>query len=100
PVAASKRRKVDMTRTASALSVLAAAALLAGCSGGDTAAGRDSMVRGNPSPDLDTLYQRPIDQDNRHVLTIDENFRQLTEDWDGLWLMDRPSRLARERVPR
>jgi len=89
-----------MTRTICVLSVVLAAGFLGGCSGGDTASGRDAMVRGNLSPDLDTLYQRPIDQDNHHVLTIDENYRQLNEDWDRLWLLDRPSRLARERVPR
>lgn len=89
-----------MTRTACVLLTVLAAGCIGGCGGGNTAAGRDAMVRSNPSPDLDTLYQRPIDQDNRHVLTIDENLRMINEDWDRLWLMDRPSRLARERVPR
>ncbi|MEX2219339.1 MAG: hypothetical protein WD749_11360 [Phycisphaerales bacterium] len=85
-----------------AIAVLAAALLapLAGCGGGDTVASRDAMVRNNPTPDLDTLYQRPIDMDNRMVLTFDENWRMFNQDWGRVWLTDRPSRLARERVPR
>jgi hypothetical protein len=74
--------------------------MLVGCSGGDTAASRDAMVRSNPTPDLDTLYQRPVDVDNRLTLTFDENWRMVQEDWGRVWLTDRPSRLTRERVPR
>jgi hypothetical protein len=87
-------------RTACVLSAaLLAATLLAGCKS-DTAAARDAMVRSNPTPELDTLYQRPIDIDNRLTLTYDENWRMFNEDWGRFWLTDRPSRLTRERVPR
>ena len=86
-------------RTACVLSATALTALLAGCRS-DTPAARDAMVRSNPTPDLDTLYQRPIDIDNRLTLTYDENWRMFNEDWGRFWYTDRPSRLTRERVPR
>ncbi len=77
---------------------LAVAAIAGGCSS-NTAAGRDSKVRRNLTPELMTLYQRPIDYDNRMTLTFDENLRMANEDWARMWFLDRPSRLARERVP-
>jgi len=79
-----------------ALSVMA---LLGGCYS-DDAAGRDAKVRANLTPELETLSMRPIEVDNRETLTIDENLRMANEDWNRMWLMDRPSRLARPRVPR
>lgn len=72
---------------------------LAGCAG-DTAAGRDAAVRSNLTPELSTLSQRPIDADNRVALTVDENWRMMNEDLGRLFLLDRPSRLTRERIPR
>jgi hypothetical protein len=82
------------------LSGFALAGLIAaGCSS-NTAEGRDSKVRHNLTPELSTLQQRPIDWDNRATLTIDENLRMANEDLTRFWLLDRPSRLARERVPR
>lgn len=89
-----------MRTAALVLSAAAAAALLAGCGGNNTAASRDAMVRSNPTPELDTLYQRPVDMDNRVTLVVDENWRMFNEDLGRFWLLDRPSRLARERVPR
>jgi hypothetical protein len=86
-------------RTAFVLTAALAAGLLAGCSS-NTVASRDAAVRSNPTPDLDTLYQRPIDVDNRVTLTVDENWRMFNEDMGRLWLTDRPSRLTPERVPR
>lgn len=80
--------------------VTVASALIAGGCSSNTAAGRDAKVRGNLTPELLTLYQRPIDADNRITLTWDENLRMANEDFGRLWLYDRPSRLARERVPR
>lgn len=78
----------------------ALAAFVAGGCSSNTAAGRDSKVRNNLTPELSTLYQRPIDWDNRETLTVDENLRMANEDLTRMWLLDRPSRLARERVPR
>lgn len=81
------------------IAVLTLAAGLAGCAG-NTAAGRDSAVRSNPTPELQTLGGRPIDTDNRVALTTDENLRMANQDLLRLWLLDRPSRLTRERMPR
>lgn len=81
------------------LTAAAALALLSGCSS-NTAAGRDSKVRSNLTPELATLSQRPIEVDNRQTLTFDENLRMANEDLIHMWLLDRPSRLNRARVPR
>lgn len=80
----------------------AAAALLGGCTtfgvDGDTARAR--KIRSNPTPELVTLHQREVDVANAMALTNDENGRMARQDWGRLWLMDRPSRLAREPIPR
>jgi hypothetical protein len=53
-------------------------------------------ARSDPSPNLQTLHQRPTDVDNAMVVTFDENGRMFWEDMGRLWLTDRPSRLSRE----
>ena len=83
-----------------ALACLSLAALLAGCAGSDTAAARYAAVRDNPTPELDTLHQRPVEIDNKMALTFDENWRMFTQDLGRFWYTDRPSRLTREPVPR
>jgi hypothetical protein len=85
--------------TAAALAI-GLAAMLAGCAGSDTSAVRYASIRDNPTPELDTLYQRPVEIDNRLTLTTDENLRMFVEDLGRMWLLDRPSRLTREPVPR
>lgn len=78
---------------------LAGAAILSGCGSSNTASGRDAMVRADPTPEADTLFQRHEDIDNRMTLTFDENWRMFTQDWGRFWLTDRPSRLTPEPVP-
>ena len=78
---------------------LLAAALLAGCSS-NTASSRDDAVRANLTPELHTLSERPIDDNNRTVLAVDTNLRSANEDLSRLLLFDRPSRLTRVRLPR
>lgn len=81
-------------RTISTLAAAAAAALLlGGCSTYDE-------VKLDPSPNLDTLYQRPVDIDNAIVVTFDENGRMFLQDLGRAFYWDRPSRLTREPVPR
>ena len=75
-----------------------AVAGLVGCASGP-AAKRDAEVRGNVTPELETLSQRPIDVSNTQVVVWDENLRMANEDWNSLWLLDRPSRLSRWRMP-
>lgn len=55
--------------------------------------------RGNPTPELDTLSQRPDDIQNRIVVTNDTNLRMMSEDLGRFWLLDRPSRLSRTTIP-
>jgi hypothetical protein len=83
----------------SAFAAAGALALLSGCYS-NTAAGRDAKVRNNLTPELETLSQREIEVDNRQTLTIDENLRMANEDLNRMWLLDRPSRLNRIRIPR
>ncbi len=68
--------------------------LLSGCccTGDD----RLDEVRADPSPNIDTLYQRPEDVDNAMTVTLDENGRMFWQDLGRVWLLDRPSRLTRE----
>jgi hypothetical protein len=74
--------------------LMAAVASLSGCM--FTGDKQLDEVRSDPSPDLDTLHQRPADVDNAMVVTFDENGRMFWEDMGRLWLTDRPSRLTRE----
>ena len=86
-------------RTSAAFRVLgvaaAAACVLAGCSSGS----QYEQVKSDPTPNLDTLLQRPEDVDNSMVVTFDENGRMFWQDMGRLWLTDRPSRLTREPIP-
>lgn len=89
-----------MARRSIALCSLVAGALVLGGCNSNTAAGRDSRVRNNLTPELRTLALRPIEVDNRMTLTNDENLRMANEDLMHMFLLDRPSRLNRARVPR
>jgi hypothetical protein len=75
-----------------------AGALFAGCT--SSAPHNHHRVQSNLTPEVDTLYQRRVDMDNRVALTFDENLRMINQDLGRFWLTDRPSRLAREPVPR
>ena len=71
---------------------------LVGCASSPSAR-RDAQVRANVTPELETLSQRPIDVSNTQVVTEDENWRMLNEDWNNFWLLDHSSRLSRWRMP-
>lgn len=77
--------------------LIAGACALSGCGSGDA---RLDEIRADPSPDIDTLYQRPTDIDNAMTVTFDENLRMFWQDCGRLMLFDRPSKLAREPIPR
>jgi hypothetical protein len=88
-------------KRSSIISSVAAACLvmcMAGCS--NTGDKRLDEVRNNATPDLDTLYQRPVDMDSAVTVTWDEDGRMFWEDMGRFFLFDRPSRLTREIVPR
>ena len=82
--------------TLTAACLLAAAALsLAACS----TPSRYQAVKDDPTPNVDTLYQRPQDVDNSLTVMWDENWRMFTQDLGRAFYTDRPSRLTREPVP-
>jgi hypothetical protein len=85
-------------RSGALVLVALAAACLAGCTTG--APHNHHRIQGNLTPEVDTLYQRRVDMDNRVSLTFDENLRMFNQDLGRFWLTDRPSRLTREPVPR
>jgi hypothetical protein len=84
-------------RLASAGLLTLLAAGLVGCSG---SLGRDAAIRSDPTPEMDTLAQRPVDIDNAMALMADENWRMFTQDLGRVLYTDRPSRLTREPIPR
>lgn len=61
---------------------------------------RYQAVKDDPTPNLDTLYERPTDIDNAVTVTFDENARMFTQDLGRAFYWNRPSRLTREPVPR
>lgn len=79
-----------------ALASVALAAALGACSGTPS---RYESVKSDPTPNLDTLYQRPVDIDNAVVVTFDENSRMFIQDLGRAFYWDRPSRLTREPIP-
>lgn len=80
-------------------SALFGALCLGGCASNKLDEKADEL-RSNPSPELDTMYQRQSDIKNAQTVTADENFRMLNQDLGRFWLLDRPSRLTPEPVPR
>lgn len=77
---------------------LVATAGLVGCE--SESANRDKLIRNNLTPELDTLHERPSDIDNAIAITMDENGRMFNEDLGRMWLLNRPSRLTPEPMPR
>jgi hypothetical protein len=72
-------------------------ALLAGC--GTSLVDRETSIRLQPTPEIDTLYQRPDDIANTWTVMDDENWRMFVQDLGRAFYTDRPSRLTREPVP-
>ena len=72
-----------------------------GCgAGGRTMSHREaSRIRANPTPELITLYQRPVDVRNQLAVMQNENHRMFVQDLGRAFYTDRPSRLTREPIP-
>lgn len=51
------------------------------------------------SPELETLGLTHDQRITRKKRAIDTNLRQLNDDWDTLWLQDRPSYMSEYPVP-
>ncbi len=81
----------------SALGAALSLALLSGC--GDSPRARHTMIRLQPTPEVDTLYQRGVDVDNKLTVMDDENWRMFVQDLGRAFYTDRPSRLTREPIP-
>lgn len=88
-----------LNRRLVALLAAAAAGTLVGCSTGDYNEQLADEVRGDLSPELDTMYERKTDIKNREALVVDENLRLLNEDLAHMFLFDRPSILAEHPMP-
>ncbi len=73
----------------------AAALFLGGCSSSDKAA----EVRADPTPELISLSERPVDRKNRWAYTRNTYYRSLTNDVSRFILMDRPSRMIYSVTP-
>lgn len=71
--------------------------LLAGCQS-EQRITADS-VRADMSPELETLALTPQQRLNRTARTIDTNLRQFNDDWDALWLLDRPRAMSPMPIP-
>jgi len=80
--------------------LIAAAVLVCGLAGfAGCSSSRHEEIMADPTPNLDTLHQRPEDIDNAMTVTFDENGRMFWQDLGRFWLTDRPSRLTREPIP-
>jgi hypothetical protein len=85
----------------SRIAVAALIPLLSGALGGCSwSLGRDAAIRADPTPELDTLAQRPVGVDNQLAIMSDENWRMFNQDFMRAFYIDRPSRLTREPIPR
>lgn len=87
-------RLISAVPTAALLLALGASV---GCSSTSNSnhAGDIEMLRSDPSPAMHTLGERADDRQNRYVSVKDSNFRMISDDWDRLWYIDRPSHLTK-----
>lgn len=88
-----------LNRRLVAVLAAAAAGTLVGCSTGDYNEDLANEVRGDLSPELDTMYERPTDIKNREAFVMDENLRLLNEDLSHFFLLERPSLLSEHPMP-
>ena len=71
----------------------------AGCASEDYSYEAAREIRGNATPNLDTLTQRRVDIDNAVAVTFDTNGRLFNEDLGRFMLFDRPSHLTPTPMP-
>ncbi len=58
-----------------------------------------SAIFGNLTPELMGLSKRPVDNYRTLSVTTNTNLREFWDDWDRVWLFDRPSRLSSKPIP-
>ncbi len=56
-------------------------------------------VRGDMSPELQSIAHRQEQRKNMHARTKNTNWRQLKDDMDRILLMEKPSRLSEYPIP-
>ena len=56
-------------------------------------------LRGNMSPEFETVALSHEQRLNRQARAIDTTARQFHDDWDGFFLIDRPLRLSIYPIP-
>lgn len=88
---------MSTSRRACVCVLLASAAALGGCATRSTYL---QSIRANPTPELMTLHQRPVDVGNSLALMRNENTRMFWQDLSRALYWDRPSRLTPEAMPR
>jgi len=91
---ASRRLAVAGSLTLAGLSL----ALSVGCS--DYSHQIASDVRSDPTPELMTLWERPVDVKNHLAVVRNANFRMMWQDLGRATLLDHPSRMTWEPMPR
>jgi hypothetical protein len=81
-------------RTALSISGLALVSMLGACGGPATPGESLADIRSNPSPELDGMATSDEEIANAQARTVDTNLRMLNDDWQRLWLLDKPSMLT------
>lgn len=81
-------------------SLVVVALLAAGGCASDYSESAAASIRRNPSPNMDTLYQRPVDIDNALAVMWDTNWRMFNEDLGRAMYLDKPSMMTPEPMPR
>ena len=87
-----------MKRVFPVMAVFAAVAALAGGCDGPPKVTAD-RVRSDMSPELETIAMTRGQRMNNVARTMDTNLRELNDDWDRIFLLDRPLRTSRYPIP-
>jgi hypothetical protein len=84
--------------TVLAVAGITALSLLGGCSSDKPAADDGEItaesVRADMSPELISTAETPEQRENKIARSIDTTTRQIWDDWDWIWLLDKPMRMA------
>ncbi len=56
-------------------------------------------VRSDMSPELESIGESHQSRMNRYARVNNTNARQIHDDWDTIWLMDKPSQMSRYPIP-
>jgi hypothetical protein len=75
-----------------------AAVVLGGCSS-EPKSVSSSWVRSNLTPELQSVAHSAEQRKNMHARTYDTNLRQVWDDWDTFWMIDRPTQMSKYPIP-